>query len=722
MVPWPSVQETANSPQAPNADNEPSPERNGEAMSGESKRSDDPDFLDDDFVIEDLTGKQEDLEQLFTTPKAPVQQVPGAPPDSDDLLFTDHTKGLQPSENFSSNRSFAEDAPSQWSADGLELESVGVPPAEAEAAAAHAGGDIDPELRKAEADFTAELGSLLQSEEEFGLDSEQELELVGGATGGGTDEFEQSGPFVLDDSDGAWQQDGGVPAEVGTDAGAESVEADAEQAPPASDDDVLEPVLAAADAEPVAEGWEPLPSTNVDQLAEVGGVERSDESAEAAEPALVGAAATAEGHDIYTEQPGQVLVGPRRNRGQRRAVWIPLAASLALIGGTAAVVLRPEWFGLAIQPERVEQVQVARPAVKVTVPQPSPIGTPQVAVTGPTKPTPPTPTTEPKPPSTTASQGTPPSVATGPQRVPTGPDKAPVVPDPSNPDQPATGTVNPVVVDPVATAPDQPDPNPSPVVTTPVATTTSPTDPEPGTAAVLPVVEVPAGSSQPTGWPVAQRNPTAQSSTPKGSSPLVRIGDDLMVGEIGPAGKPSNVVEGVLPGSRAFAQLNNGNYFIGQVKFADANRVTLRVDEGEVTLATAELSRFTALGSSDYDELQKATSGFVRLTNNNRLVGGILSRIADDHIVLEFRSNRVMLPKSAVGEVVRGEDDAGIRLDVTREEDDWVKQMVERQLGTGVNPAETKPGTLPKPAPPQSEPPAPSADPVRPAAPGGNRR
>ena len=59
-------------------------------------------------------------------------------------------------------------------------------------------------------------------------------------------------------------------------------------------------------------------------------------------------------------------------------------------------------------------------------------------------------------------------------------------------------------------------------------------------------------------------------------------------------------------------------------------------------------ARLTELGSSDYEQLQKAASGFVRLTNNNRLVGGILSHIADDHIVLEFRSNRVMLPRSAL--------------------------------------------------------------------------
>lgn len=42
-----------------------------------------------------------------------------------------------------------------------------------------------------------------------------------------------------------------------------------------------------------------------------------------------------------------------------------------------------------------------------------------------------------------------------------------------------------------------------------------------------------------------------------------------------------------------------------------------------------------------------------------------------------------MLPKALVGKVVQGEGDAAIRLDTTREEDDWLRQLIERQLGSG---------------------------------------
>jgi hypothetical protein len=146
----------------------------------------------------------------------------------------------------------------------------------------------------------------------------------------------------------------------------------------------------------------------------------------------------------------------------------------------------------------------------------------------------------------------------------------------------------------------------------------------------------------------------------------------------------AKAMDGVMPGSRAFAQLHNGNYFIGKVKQIAAETITLRVETGEVTLATAEIAQLTRLGTTDYDELQKATKGFVRLTNNNRLVGGILSRIADDHIVLEFRSNRVMLPRSAIGEIVSGTSSVSkVRLGTTTEEDSWIRALAERELGTG---------------------------------------
>jgi len=96
-------------------------------MSGDSQRNDDPDFLEDDFIVEDLAGKNDDLEQLFDVPEgsaagAAKKPGTGAAPDSEDVLFTDHTAGLTPTESFQGGNTFAEAAPSGWTGEQLELE------------------------------------------------------------------------------------------------------------------------------------------------------------------------------------------------------------------------------------------------------------------------------------------------------------------------------------------------------------------------------------------------------------------------------------------------------------------------------------------------------------------------------------------------------------------------------------------------------------------------
>jgi hypothetical protein len=492
---------------------------------------------------------------------------------------------------------------------------------------------------------------------------------------------------------------------------------------------------AAQDA-PVEAGWEPLPATSMDQLSEVGEVARVDGEGQddAAAPVAASASelAAVDGHDVYaTEAPAPVLVGPRKAAGRGGSVLRALVAATLLFGTGAAVVLRPQWFGLSVEPERVQNARIERPKVDVTVTSPT------VAVVQP-KPA------QPKQPSPTQPAGNDPQegapkpadpVAVAPQPVPGEPTAQPVVP--TTPDETPPKQTTPVAV--IEPTPAQPTPNPeispepkpadpapiavaqppvtsAPLTPTPVEPTPiSPTpgnptvgNPTPGNptvgetspigvgpvAVTTPTVVAPEPTTPPVAapkvgpdaWPVAKGEDPQATGNAKPTR-LVRVGDDLMVGDISEGKRPAGIVDGVLPGSRAFAQLHNGNYFIGSIKCANAQTITLRIGEGEVTLPTDEVARLTELGSTDYEALQKATAGSVRLTNNNRLVGGILSHVADDHIVLEFRSNRVMLPRSAVGEVVQGEGEAAVRLDVTREEDDWVKSLAERQLGTGAGPA-----------------------------------
>ncbi len=628
-------------------------------MNGESQRDDNDDFLDDDFVIEDIAPKNDDLDLLFE-PSAGGKKPPSGPvdPDAEDVLFAEPELGIEPSTTFEGRAQFAETSDAGWDGNMLDLD----------AEAASGASEPVEEMTAAKASFAKELDSLLQGDEDFALDSEQELEVIGEGAGSATDgisEFEQSGPFVLDDGEGLWQDEAaetGAP-NVGDEAEAEDLGVEFHAAAMQDDQEAHEP------------GWEPLPATNMDELAEVGEVSRA-EAAEGyedevdpvygepveAEPehelASVGAAAEAEGHDLYVhEDEGNDVVGARRRSGRGFRVLLSLAATLTVLAAGAVVVLRPEWLGLRLQPERVQQAEVTRPNVAVEVPVPAGQAT---------QPTP-VPVVPPKPPAVV--------VVEPPPAVPPKPPAVVVVEPP--PVQPVPPTVEPTVpappvIDPVAVEPTQPD-DPTP----PLAVVTAPTPALPG----WPVT------------PVAAETKPGPHGKPRQPERLVRVSDDLMIGEPDDNGGRAREAAGLAPGSRAFAQLVNGNFFIGNVKAADSQRITLRVDNGEVTIPTAAIARVTELGSADYEDLQKVTSGFVRLTNNNRLVGGILSGIADDHIVLEFRKNRVMLPKSLIGQVVQGEGDAGIRLDTTREEDDWLRRLIERQLGTGT-------GAEPPPAPP----------------------
>jgi hypothetical protein len=602
-------------------------------MTAESERDDHDDFLDDDFVIEDIAPKNDDLDRLFESPAAGERTV-GKPADADaeDVLFATPEAGAASGETFQGGPQFAEAGAAQWDGGMLDLDGEG------------ADSAAPPEvLAAAEASFTKELGSLLQGEEDFALDSEQELEVIReGASSDGVSEFEQSGPFVLDDGDGIWQ-----------DEAAAAADADAEVAGP-----LAAAASAEAEAEAIEPGWEPLPSVSVDGLAEVEDVARADGEAaadDAADPVygdeaaaddeaeLVGAGVAAEvdGHDLYAEEPvaNEVLGARPRAGGAWRVAW-SLAALLTVLAAAAVMVMRPEWVGLRLEPAQVELAQVPRPEVAVPVPMPP----------------------------------------------------APEVPA-VEPAAPAVAVEPPPVVEPTPVAVEPPPAQPVPVEPTPVAV--EPKEPVPGVPAE-PVAVVPAPPTELPGWPAVPAVPAAPlgaDGLPQRPAALVRVSDDLMIGDPDESAGARGAA-GVMPGSRAFAQLQNGNFFIGNVKSADAQRITLRVDNGEVTIPVAAIARLTELGSADYEDLQKVTSGFVRLTNNNRLVGGILSGIADDHVVLEFRKNRVMLPKALVGQVVQGEGDAGIRLDTTREEDDWLRRLVERQLGTGT-------GAEPPATPPQ---------------------
>ena len=134
-------------------------------MSGENQRDDDPDFLDDDFIIEDIAAKNEELDSLFEAPPAPAPSAdPDAPPakplaatdaagvapDAEDLLFTDHSREPK----FEGKPQFAEEEASTWDGQGLDL------------GALHEGDPVKP-AAKADVEGEAEDGVLAAAEQSF---------------------------------------------------------------------------------------------------------------------------------------------------------------------------------------------------------------------------------------------------------------------------------------------------------------------------------------------------------------------------------------------------------------------------------------------------------------------------------------------------------------------------------------------------------------------------
>lgn len=745
-------------------------------MSPQPPRDDEQDFLED-FVLEDGTELPEDsaedgLEELFAVPPGteltlleaaaeqivepepqpeqapepapeaasiePTQQQPrplafAAPAeDPEDLLFQDHTRMVQPTEQFAEPVGFVEQvdiveqADKVWQGEQLELGAVATPPSandqeitdfalEAEAEAeweidaeqdlelvgaddevgnaseqTHAAGqephdDVFPAEVFTSEELLQQVASTDGSEELEELSPEAAAAMFASASFVEPEELDEQSLVLVEDASDSWSE------------AADTLDVDAADAPPdaeLTEDLALEEVAAAAEIEP---GWEPLPSANMDALAEVeevgvpavdetGLAETGYEDAAAASlddselaPVLAGpttwqapaAAAGGVDEELYQEHEAAELAvvgGAQAHRRPRRAAAWVAAACLCVAGAAAAYGFLPEWTGTVPEPEPTVIAQVPRPSLQVAV-TPPPLPEPKTEV------------------ALRVAQAEP---------IPEPPEPVPAQPTVVAADEPTTpavlpgeGTATKPVESPVAT---QVATVAEPVPPTGASTPAKVVEPEPPQA--TPPVAAGDPGSQPADGPVVPTETMPGWSTAKagseirhGTAPLrrVRIGaNDALVTDdpLQPAG--TQAIDGMLPGSRAFAQLLNGNYFIGNVKQIDASQVTLRLGDGEITLVRGDLAKLMPLGTADYEALQKVNSGSVRLTNRNRLVGSILSDIADDYVVLEFRSNRVMLPKAAVGEVVQGDHDAPLRLATTNEEDDWLRRLVERQLGTGL--------------------------------------
>lgn len=200
----------------------------------------------------------------------------------------------------------------------------------------------------------------------------------------------------------------------------------------------------------------------------------------------------------------------------------------------------------------------------------------------------------------------------------------------------------------------------------------------------------------PVGKPASVAAPRAASEARGHAPAMSRFGEDLYVGGTEAASSyAKRVVEGGLAGSRAFVQLHNGNSFVGRVKRIEEGAVTLRMASGELTLARDAVAVMTRLGSQEYETLQRSTEGVVCLTNHNRIEGGVTSGAGGDHVILESQRSRVLLPRSAVGEVLAGGVEGAVRLRTTAEEDGWLREVAAKSLGEASRRADRGPAPSP---------------------------
>jgi hypothetical protein len=354
-------------------------------------------------------------------------------------------------------------------------------------------------------------------------------------------------------------------------------------------------------------------------------------------------AAAAEIAPALPVSQGRVIGGVQR---RSRFTWIPMSAAAALLlGGGVVMMLRPDWLGLHFQMQLVDRVQVARPNVDLRTPTPPPVVVKPTANT--------TKGTE----TATTAQSADPSTAT---TTPTTGDEQPR----------AVGAGSPT--DLAATAPEasgatQPSTT-QPSATQPSTTQLSTTQPSADTTSGLPT-------------PSSETNSAlAGAGAGLDKSKMLPVGETMFIGDFETRGvAPDQAWSGVGLGSKAFAQLRNGNYFVGSVKAVAASALILRIGNGEITIPRTEVEKITPLDSEEYQVLQKTTNGVLRLNNRNRLVGTILKSVVDDNYVLQMRSDRIVVPKHDVETMVEENADR-LHFGTSQDEDTWLKQVAERQL------------------------------------------
>lgn len=169
-----------------------------------------------------------------------------------------------------------------------------------------------------------------------------------------------------------------------------------------------------------------------------------------------------------------------------------------------------------------------------------------------------------------------------------------------------------------------------------------------------------SGSPEVGRQPATPRDPATPSAATAGKNPPSI------------AGGPHGWGVGILRGAQAFAQLENGHFFVGRVQKVDESSLLLTWGKAEITFLPGELQKLLPVASKELEMLRGGPQGFVKLKNQNKIWGQILEDLPDV-VTIQKGEHRITIPKVAVAQVSKQER-ATVRLG--RNDEDWSEESI----------------------------------------------
>ncbi len=126
---------------------------------------------------------------------------------------------------------------------------------------------------------------------------------------------------------------------------------------------------------------------------------------------------------------------------------------------------------------------------------------------------------------------------------------------------------------------------------------------------------------------------------------------------------------GIVRGARAFAQLHNGNFFVGRVQKVMTDELVIEFgNNSEISFVPGDLQKLMPLAEAEERVLQSGPDGYVHLKNHNKIWGKILSDLPDV-VAIQAGSAHIVLPRTSVLGIDPKEKRRGVELG--KDEQDW---------------------------------------------------